>query len=552
MGPHGYVAGVRDRVLPDVDGYPDVDVLVVGAGPTGLALAAHLRMHGVRLRVVDRLPDRVHESRALAVQPRTLETLAALGVSDTLVARGNRAVRLQVHVGGRTTRIPLFDIGLDDTAYPFLLFVSQAQTEAVLGEHLTRHGVTLERGVELVAMQDVGDAVTCRLRDADGTEEAVRARYVVGCDGAHSTVRHLAGIGFHGAAYPQAFVLADLDADGIEPGDAHVYLSTHGPLLFFPLGHLTDWRLLAMRPRDADPPVGGATRTDLQALADSHTGGAVTLHEPVWATDFRIHHRAAEHYRAGRVFLAGDAAHIHSPAGAQGMNTGIQDAGNLAWKLALVIRGRGSPGLLDTYEPERAPVGRAVVRFTDRAFTAATSTHSGVRLLRTRVGPLVLAVATRAHGARALAFRTVAQLRVSYRRAPRAAVGTGSWRGPRPGDRLPDALVLRRGRTTRLHGVLDGSGFHLLLWDPGVTCPPALATAVADRYPGIVTVHRLGPRRSGNELEDLTGHLARRLGLRATRSAHLLVRPDGHVAERGGADLRDLRTYLETWLTPTL
>ena len=531
----------------------DVDVLVVGAGPTGLALAAGLTAFGVRPRVVDRLPDRVHESRALAVQPRTLEVLAGLGVADTLVARGNRGVRLQVHAGRRTTEVPLFDIGLDDTAYPFLLFVSQSETETVLGEHLRSRGVTLEREVELVGLEPRGAAVTCRLRDGAGGEEVVRARYVVGCDGARSTVRRLTGIAFRGASYPQDFVLGDLEADELDPGAAHAYLSPHGPLLFFPLGRPATWRMIAMRPRGAPVPPDGVGLPDLQRLADSHTGGAVRLHDAVWTTDFRLHLRGADRYRDGRVFLAGDAAHVHSPAGAQGMNTGIQDAVNLAWKLALVVSGSATPALLDTYEPERQPVGRSVLRFTDRAFVAATSTRPVVRLVRTRVAPVALGLATRAHGARALAFRTVSELRIGYRAgpltAPRGRSPRTPWRAPRPGDRLPDALVLTGGRTGTLHRALDRPGFHLLLWDPQGTCPPTTLAAVADRYPGVVTVHRLGPRRSAAELQDLAGQLGRRLGLAPTRPAHLLVRPDGHLALRGDGDLGGLRRYLETWLS---
>ncbi len=534
---------------PDVD----VDVLVVGAGPTGLALAAALSAQGAGVRVVDRLPDRVHESRALAVQPRTLEVLAGLGVSDTLVARGNRAVRLQMHTADRTTEVPLFDIGLDDTAYPYLLFVSQAETEAVLGEHLRRRSVPVDRGVALVALEPDADGVTCSLEGPGGEQQTVRARFVVGCDGAHSTVRRLAGIAFRGAAYPQEFVLADLEADVLETGTAHAYLAADGPLLFFPLGRPATWRLIAMRPAGH-----GDTTTDLdelQRLTDARTGGAVRLHDPVWATGFRLHLRSAQRYRADRLLLAGDAAHIHSPAGAQGMNTGIQDAVNLAWKLALVLRGRGVPALLDTYEAERLPVGRAVLRLTNRAFAVATSRHPVVLRVRERVAPVAVGLAAHAHGARALAFRTVAELRIGYRDSPLSASATADgrasrgrhWRAPRSGDRLPDALVLVDGRTSTLHRALARPGFHLLLWDPHGSCPPGTVAAVERRYGDVVTVHRLGPRRSGADLEDLAGQLLRRLGVTPDRPAHLLVRPDGHLALRGGGDLRPLRAYLERW-----
>jgi 2-polyprenyl-6-methoxyphenol hydroxylase-like FAD-dependent oxidoreductase len=211
------------------------DVLVAGAGPTGLALAAELAAFGVRARLIDRALDRVHESRALAIQPRTLEVLAGLGVADQLIACGNRAVQLCMHVPGRVLTVPMFDLGLDDTAYPYLLFLSQAETERVLGEHLATAGVSVERGVELVGLTSTADAAVATLRHRDGPEEIVSARYVVGCDGGRSTVRRLAGIRFEGSSYPQTFVLADAEADGVEPGAAHVFLSDRGMLFFFPL-----------------------------------------------------------------------------------------------------------------------------------------------------------------------------------------------------------------------------------------------------------------------------------------------------------------------------
>src|SRR5918995_3429778 len=223
-------------------------VLVVGAGPTGLALAAQLRAFGTGFRIIDRQRDQVHESRALAIQPRTLEVLTGLGIADTLVERGNPAVRLQMHTGTRTAQLPLFDIGLDDTAYPFLLFLSQAETENILATHLVRHGVTVERGIELTGLQQHPNHVTCTLGHIDGGTETADVEYVVGCDGPRSTVRHHAGIDFTGSAYPQTFVLADLAADGLEPGAAHVYLSPAGMLFFFPLGQPAPWRLLGMRP----------------------------------------------------------------------------------------------------------------------------------------------------------------------------------------------------------------------------------------------------------------------------------------------------------------
>jgi 2-polyprenyl-6-methoxyphenol hydroxylase-like FAD-dependent oxidoreductase len=526
------------------------DVLVVGAGPTGLVLAAQLRASGVGVRVVDRALDRVRESRALAVQPRTLEVLRPFGVAERLVAHGNPAVELALHLGRRVTRVRLFDIGLRDTAFPFLLFVSQAETEAQLGQHLAREGVSVERGTELLSLCDAADGVLATVRHLDDTVESIRARYVVGCDGAHSTVRAQAGIGFVGGPYPQTFLLADLDADGLAKGSVHSFLTGAGPLFFFPLGRPAPWRMLTMRsgPDDAGQPV---TLAELRARCEEATGGLVRLRDPVWATAFSVHHRHATRYRTGRLFLAGDAAHIHSPAGAQGMNTGIQDAVNLGWKLALVCRGRAPERLLDSYGAERRPVGAFVLRFTDHAFTAITSSNPLVRTARTQVVPRLLPLLVRPRWARVLVFRTISQLAIRYRHSPAV---TRQWlpiRGPRTGDRVPDVLVRDGGGYARwLLQEVTGTGFTLLLCGPASGWDEATVARLSRRYGDVLTVRRLegGPAHGGAErLVDLDGRALRRLRVRDSTS--LVVRPDGHIGHRtDGSDLSGAARYLARWL----
>ena len=520
----------------------DAEVLVVGAGPTGLTLAAELAQYGIRCRIIDRNLDRARESRALAIQPRTLEVLAPLGITGEMIARGNTAVHLQMHVGRRVVPIRLFDIGVNDTAHPYLLFLSQDETERILGAHLAARDVQVERGVTLVRLKQAGGLVVATLRHRDGREETVRARYAVGCDGAHSTVRHQSGIAFEGSAYPQTFVLADLEADGIEPGAAHVFLADRGMLFFFPLGWPTTWRMLAMRPRsDATPVEAPVTLAEVQALTDAYTGIPVRLHEPVWMTNFRLQNRGAAYYRTGRVFLAGDAAHIHSPAGAQGMNTGIQDAVNLGWKLALALHGGASASILNTYEAERAPVGRTVRRFTDRLFTVATSANPVVRFMRTRVAPRLMPLALRSRAGRRLGFRIISQLAITYRGSDLSVTGLGApRRGPRAGDRLPDARLSVDGRATSLHALVAAPGWHLLLCGPrwATTPPPRLS----DAQRRLVSVHRLdGTGEQGTAL--------RRLGVRGQGAAQLLVRPDGHIGYRaGGTGVAGLHRYLKRWL----
>jgi 2-polyprenyl-6-methoxyphenol hydroxylase-like FAD-dependent oxidoreductase len=529
-----------------------LDVLVVGAGPTGLTLAAQLQAFGASLRIVDRQLDRVHESRALAVQPRTLEVLRGLGVAQELVARGNHAVWVQLHAGGRVVRVRLFGLGLADTAYPFLLFVSQAETEAVLSAHLAAGGARVERGVELVAFQDGDDGVSCTLRHGDGRTEQVRTRYLAGCDGAASTVRRGAGIPFQGGAYPQTFALGDLEVDGgLGRDTAHAFLGQVGLLFFFPLGQPASWRLLGM-----DPTLQGRREParpsleELQAVTDRFTGGRLRLRDPVWLTYFRLQHRHAAHYRAARTFVAGDAAHVHSPAGAQGMNTGVQDAWNLGWKLALVTRGLAAEALLDSYDAERRPVGRFVVRFTDRAFAVATSTNPILRAIRTRLVPRVLPLALRFDRGLAYAFRTVSQLGIGYRNSPAVQEGRPALRrGPRAGDRLPDARIARDGEGCWLGEALAAPRFHLLLCGPTGDWDSGQLTDLRGRYPDALTVHQLTRDAASGALRDVDGQVLALLGVDDT--AHYLIRPDGHVGYRaGGSDLHGLCRYLARWLPP--
>jgi 2-polyprenyl-6-methoxyphenol hydroxylase-like FAD-dependent oxidoreductase len=527
-----------------------LDILIVGAGPTGLTLAAQLRAFGATVRIVDRQPSRVHESRALAIQPRTLEVLRGLGVTQELLERGNDAVWVQLHAGDHAVRVRLFGLGLDDTAFPFLLFISQAETEAVLNAHLAARGIAVERPVELVAFEAGDDAVACTLRDADGRAEKLLARYLVGCDGAASTVRRGAGIPFRGGAYPQTFTLADLEVDGLDRDAAHAFLGPAGILLFFPLGRPASWRLIGMPPplRGGQPHRERPSLAELQALADTFTGGRLRLRDPVWLTYFRLQHRHATRYQAGRVLLAGDAAHVHSPAGAQGMNTGIQDAWNLGWKLALVSRGVAEERLLGSYDAERRPVGGFVVRVTDRAFSVATSTNPLIRGLRTRVVPRLLPLGLRFDKALASGFRTVSQLNISYRHSPAVQEGQPTLRrGPKAGDRLPDARVARDGRVCWLGEALAAPRFHLLLCGPVGGWNTSQLTEVRRGHPDTLAVHHLTRDAAAGALHDVDGHAFKRLGI--TGSAHYLVRPDGHIAYRAdGADLQGLQHYLARWL----
>ena len=549
-------------------------VLIVGAGPTGLALAAQLAQFGIRFRIIDRALDRARESRALAMQARTLELFQSIHLSDTLVVRGNKSARLLLHFeGSAPAEIRLGQFGASDTRFPFILFISQAETEALLAEHLASAGVTIQRGVELVDFVASGDGIDVVLRNGDGSEENIRAAYLVGCDGAHSIVRKRAGIPFGGDAYLQDFMLGDVEADAVagtlfERNALHSFAGRQGIAMFFPLGHPATWRVVAMptdRPKrerrgqesETRPITDDLSLSELQVVVDSATAAAIRLHDPVWLSHFRLHHRQAARYRVGRVFIAGDAGHVHSPVGAQGMNTGIQDAWNLGWKLALVLSGVADPLLLDSYEAERWPVGRTLLRYTDRIFGIFTSVMASNALavwVRRKVVARVLPRVMRAERLRAFAFRFVSEFSINYRRSPIVSEGAPKLdSGPQAGDRLPDVALTKNGEPTTLQRELSGPNVHLLLcgeadaWSERANDVARLRS----RLGPLLTVHHLARSEGRDILLDRTGVAFAMLGIRG--SGQYFVRPDGYVAYRcAGTDLGGLERYLARWFSRPL
>ena len=541
-----------------MDATRTVPCLIVGAGPTGLALAVQLQRFGVPFRIVDRSQARAHESRALAVQARTLEILDAVGLGEALAARGNTSARLVIHFGAQVVAsATLGGIGAHDTRYPFILFVSQAETERILGEHLSRAGVAIERGVELTRFEAGEQHVDCLLRNGDGHEERLRVAYLLGCDGAHSFVRRAAGFPFTGGSYPEEFVLGDVEADGaLEPNAINSFADGGGVAMFFPLGSPTTWRVIGMKaqsrgsrretPAEDESPIGPLTLDELKAIVAIPTAGSVVVRDPAWLSNFRLHHRQVAKYRQGRVFLAGDAAHIHSPVGAQGMNTGIQDAWNLGWKLALVLRGDASETLLDSYEAERWPVGRALLRYTDRIFSTFTRAMSGgafASWVRKAVVARVLPRVLETPSLRSGAFRFVSELGIRYRQSPVVAEGSPALRsGPRAGDRLPDAPLTLDGSPVSLQRTVIGANLGLLLCGDTQRWNRSALEELARDYGTLVELHHLSSEASPGALVDDGRTLA---ALGADGGAQYLIRPDGYIAFRcSGYELARVRSYL--------
>ncbi len=447
------------------------EILVVGAGPTGLALALAAHDHGARVRIVERRPEMFRPSRALIVHPRTLEVLRPLGVTEALLARADVAPAVRLHLGSRVIAAGLAELALPDTAFPHLSLLRQMDVETVLAHALAGRGIEVERGTEVIEVCDGADRAHATLQSRAGIE-LVNRDVIAGCDGSDSIVRRSAGIGWRGGPYGEEVVLADVELDGdLEGGVAHVVAGRQGLLFVFALGERATWRLLVTRPAGRDPLAFGQPRppvslVELQALV-AGAGLTARIRSVVWAARIPLQHRLAGRFRQGRLYIVGDAAHAWSPAGGHGMNTGIQDAVNLGWKLAFAPYATDRAALLDSYDRERRPVARHMLALTHVAFWAEASTGPLPSVLRGVLAPLgapAAPVLLRQRRLVAGAIRLVSQLGMAYGNSPLSVEGHPRLRaGPRSGHRLPDATVTVMGHPVRLHSLLARPGVHVLL-----------------------------------------------------------------------------------------
>ncbi|MGY0235574.1 FAD-dependent monooxygenase [Longispora urticae] len=605
------------------------DILVVGAGPTGLTMAAELARHGASVRIVDRLPVPATTSRALIVQPRTLELFDDMGIVDAALAAGTRAESLNV-VFDRRRRIRVDVSGLltepeTTTAYPWLFSLSQHETERVLTAHLATLGIGVERGVTVTGLDQDTDGVTVRFEgpgEPDGTgaswgagpdggaawgagpgggaawgtgpavggtawgglaeagegrhggvstplgpedsepagggtrEWSERFDWVVGCDGARSAVRAAVGMPFDGATYAEEFIMADARLDWELPdGDLYVFPSRSGFLAAFAMPGAGRFRIFgnvgtretapsggeaprspgpsatgparAAGPEDHSAAGSGATapgaadyseptRAEFQAMLDERLPLPARVVEEYWVSRYRLHRRGVPRYRDGRVFLVGDAAHVHSPAGAQGMNTGIQDAYNLAWKLARAARGPAPEQLLDSYHAERHPVGQRLLRTTDRMFSVISGQGTVARFARGHVAPVLAGRVLGRESVRRWLIGTFAQLRIAYPDSPLNARDGGGGDGPAPGDRAREAPL----GAGRVYDVLRGTQHTVLLFG-APTEWGGLAERVELEYPGRVVARVIGPEET-----------AAWAAYGVSGSGVFVVRPDKYIAYR--------------------
>jgi 2-polyprenyl-6-methoxyphenol hydroxylase-like FAD-dependent oxidoreductase len=525
-----------------------IPVLVVGAGPSGLTMANELARHGTAVRIIERAPAPPVTSRALVVMPRTLEIFDDMGVVDEAIAAGNPAESLTITFSKHKVRMDfggLLEGPQNYTAFPALRTLSQHDTERILTALLARHGVQIEHGAELTDLNQVGDTVSATLRGPDGSVEAVRCGWVIGCDGAHSAVRRASGIPFTGSTYRDEFIMADARLDWELPhGELYGFPSPAGLFAAFSMPGENRYRIFGNVPPGPEGPsaeYSEPTHEEFQAMLDERVPFPAKVCEEFWVTRYRVHSRTVPRYREGRIFLVGDAAHVHSPAGAQGMNTGIQDAYNLAWKLALVERGIAKESLLDSYHAERHPVGVQLLKTTDRLFTAIAGQNPLSRIARGRVAPLVARGLLTRPSLRRWLVGMLAQLRLHYPNSPlNAEDGSGWQHAAAPGERAPEADVLIDGIQGRLHDALRGT-HHTVLLFTGLdeqTRPTVALCRVAEQlertYPGLVRARVISAERSCDHpaaLGDPTRCAHRQY--RVKSASAYVVRPDAYIGYRG-------------------
>ena len=511
---------------------PHPSILIVGAGPTGMTLAIELARAGMDVRIIDKNDGLAEHSQALAVQARTLEQFQRYGIAEDAVERGRKLRGARFYSEGKR----IVDITLDEvpSRYPYLLFLPQSETEALLNAHLESLGVRIERRVELESLVQHDRAVLATLRHPDGGKEDVSVRWLIGCDGAHSPVREKTGTLFEGGGVGLSIFLGDLELEGPDVPEDFLSVYVHrGDVVF--MGRISDTivrMIVALHSEQEKDEHRMITADDFQRAVD-HVGVRVNVLAAGWTSPFRVNDRQAKHYRIRNVFLAGDASHIHSPVGGQGMNTGIQDAANLAWKLAAVARG-ADESLLNSYEEERGDVGQALLRFTERGLKVASTTNPLLEGIRDVFVPFI----TSLKPVQRAVTGFVAETAIEYRSSSivRDFGGDGDLRA---GDRLPDLTLMSPGDQTTLLRTWTGSR-HLALVINGSNLEVA---QVRSDLPEADVVSVCTP-----QLDD------EGINLLGIRKKVLIVRPDGYVGFRGGMKYRhEWRKYaLQDGLVPTV
>jgi 2-polyprenyl-6-methoxyphenol hydroxylase-like FAD-dependent oxidoreductase len=530
-------------------------VLIVGAGPTGMTAAIELSRFGIPVRLVEKTPEPSTTSRAVGVQARTLELFEQRGMVEKMLKVGNKAPGASIHGGGK--RIFRLNYSHVDSNYGYTLFISQAETERILREQLAEQNVAIERSVEMIAFAQTAPrssgrpgSVTATLRHGDGSLEEVEASYMISAEGAHSTVRNTLGVEFHGKALEENYALGDFYVDGeLVESDMHIFSSEHGFMGMFPMGDRR-FRVIASNPLSEPSKETKPELDELQKIYDMRSEIPAQFRDLQWSSWFRINSRMTEQLQDGQAFLGGDSAHIHSPAGAQGMNTGIQDMIDLGWKLAMVLQGKAAKQLLKTYDEDRMPVIHDVLEGTEGLTRLIGSENPTFRAAFAHVAPLLVGTEFVQNNS----TTRLSQIGLNYRKSSLSE--THEHHGSlRAGDRLPDldVTVLNKPYSAaqnptpaKLFSLLDPSMFTLLYVN--ITDPASLHAQVQkqlERWHNLIDGYQIAsPEHDSLQHKHFTDSFG-------SAPILVLIRPDSYIGFMAGADsLPQLATYLQKWLTP--
>jgi 2-polyprenyl-6-methoxyphenol hydroxylase-like FAD-dependent oxidoreductase len=513
----------------------NTEVLIVGAGPTGLSLACQLVRYGINFILIEKNAGVTPYSKAIGVQARTLEIYEQLGVAQQALDRGQIAGKIRIITGGKIRGgVDLSGMGKGLSPYPYLFILEQSKNEQLLYEYLQSHQQEVRWQTELAGFTQNEGSVTAQVKTAKGSSEAITAKYLVGCDGAKSPVRQALGLSFAGSTLERLFYVADAQIGWKFTHDAgYGCLSRNSETLFFPMAGENRYRIIGTFPEGFDQPVNEILYPEIEQRIKEDTKLDLDISDVNWFSVYKVHTRAVKQFSVGRCFVAGDAAHIHSPAGGQGMNTGIQDAYNLAWKMAFVLKGYAKEKLLATYNEERLPNAQKLLETTDRAFDVMVGSHWFFGFMRTTIFPLVAKYAMGRELVGKNIFAIMSQTRINYRNSTLSKHHGDQNFGVKAGDRMPYFLV----NGASIYDKLRAPKFHLLVFSDGT-------------HRGL-NLQRTLENQSGDLIDfmviPLSPHIAKIFGI--NKSFQLLLRPDnyiGFISMR--AALFDLKAYTYKFL----
>jgi 2-polyprenyl-6-methoxyphenol hydroxylase-like FAD-dependent oxidoreductase len=491
------------------------DVIIIGAGPTGLSLACQLTRYGIDFVIIEKNDGVTPYSKAIGVQARTLEIYEQFGLAQKAIEEGAITGKVRLVAEGEVRgEFNLSNIGEGLSQYPYVLMLEQSKNERLLYDYLQSHRKDVLWKTELESFSQTGAAVTARVKTADGASRTIEAKYLVGCDGAKSPVRHTLGLEFEGSTFERMFYVADAHVDWKLSHDAlHVCLSKESFLLFFPLKGEKRYRIVGIFPEEFAKDEGDVLFEEIEQRIKEQAKLELDIHDVEWFSTYKVHTRHVSQFYEGRCFLAGDAAHIHSPAGAQGMNTGIQDGYNLAWKMALAVKGKADEKLLGTYNEERLENAKHLLQTTDRIFQFAAGSEWFLAFLRTNVLPSVAKYILGLDAVKHFVFPLISQIGINYRHSSLSGHAGDENFKVKAGDRMPYFTVDGQSVYDRLHQ----PKFHLLVFSDAPENFQALRTEIESQYAELIDFNAI----------PLEARVTEAFG--TDKSFNVLLRPDNYI-----------------------